>query len=100
MKITIHRGTNQIGGSVTEYEHQGWRLFVDCGEPLPGIPVPQPLDIEGLTTGDTSKSAILITHYHGDHIGNIHQIPDNVPVFIGKLGLEIQKNNIQPIKIH
>lgn len=91
MKITIHRGTNQIGGSVTEYEHQGWRLFVDFGEQLPGTPASEPLDIEGLTKGDLSKSAMLITHYHGDHIGNIHQIPDDVPVFMGKLGLEIQK---------
>lgn len=90
MKITIHRGTNQIGGSVTEYEYQGWRLFVDFGEQLPGSPASKPLDIERLTTGDLSKSAVLITHYHGDHIGNIHQIPDNVPVFMGSLGLEIQ----------
>jgi len=34
MKITVHRGTNQIGG---------------------------------LTCGDVSKSALFITHYHGDH---------------------------------
>lgn len=90
MKITIHRGANQIGGSVTEYEHKGWRLFVDFGEQLPGAPVSEPLDVEGLTKGDLSKSAILITHYHGDHIGNIHQIPNDVPVFMGKLGLKIQ----------
>ena len=36
MKITIHRGSDQIGGCVTEYEHQGYRLFVDYGEQLPG----------------------------------------------------------------
>lgn len=24
MKITIHRGTDQIGGCVTEYEHEGF----------------------------------------------------------------------------
>ena len=29
MKIKIHRGTHQIGGCVTEYEHDGWHLFVD-----------------------------------------------------------------------
>lgn len=98
MKITIHRGTNQIGGSVTEYEHQGWRLFVDFGEQLPGTPESEPLDIEGLTKGDLSKSAMLVTHYHGDHIGNIHQIPDDVPVFMGKLGLEIQKITSNQLK--
>lgn len=91
MRIIIHRGTNQIGGSVTEYEHKGWRLFVDFGEQLPGSPVSEPLNIEGLTKGDLSKSAMLITHYHGDHIGNIHQISEDIPIFIGNLGLEIQK---------
>ena len=36
MKITVHRGSNQIGGCVTEYESNGWKLFVDYGEQLPG----------------------------------------------------------------
>ena len=29
MKITIHLGADQIGGCVTEYEHEGWKLFDD-----------------------------------------------------------------------
>lgn len=29
MNITIHRGTDQIGGCITEYEQDGWKLFVD-----------------------------------------------------------------------
>lgn len=66
MKITVHRGTNQIGGCVTEYESNGWKLFVDYGEQLPGAPsYNKKLKIEGLTCGDLSKSALLITHYHG-----------------------------------
>lgn len=36
MKITIHRGTDQVGDCVTEYESNGWKLFVDYGEQLPG----------------------------------------------------------------
>ena len=35
MKITIHRGTDQIGGCVTKYEYNGFRLIVDYGEQLP-----------------------------------------------------------------
>ena len=90
MKITIHRGTDQIGGCVTEYENEGWRLFVDYGEQLPGAKHTEPLNIEGLTKGDLSKSALLITHYHGDHIGCITEIPDAVPMYIGKVGRDIQ----------
>ena len=91
MKITIHRGTDQIGGCVTEYENEGWRLFVDYGEQLPGAKHTEPLDIEGLTKGDLSKSALLITHYHGDHIGNITKLPKDLPLFMGKVSRDIQQ---------
>ena len=90
MKITIHRGTDQIGGCVTEYEHEGWKLFVDYGEQLPGSPKSSPLDIEGLTKGDLTKSALLITHYHGDHIGCIKDLPKELPMYMGGLGRDIQ----------
>ena len=55
MNIKIHRGTHQIGGCVTEYEHDGWHLFVDYGEELPGGPKTGDLQVEGLTKGDLSK---------------------------------------------
>lgn len=90
MKITIHHGTDQIGGSVTEYEYEGWKLFVDYGEQLPGVPKSNLLDIEGLTKGDITKSALLITHYHGDHIGCISQLPQELPMYMGELGRDIQ----------
>lgn len=91
LSIKIHRGTHQIGGCVTEYEYNGWRLFVDYGEELPGGPKTGDLKVEGLTHGDLSKSALLITHYHGDHIGNIVKLPKELPIYMGKLGREIQK---------
>ena len=90
MKITIHRGTDQIGGCVTEYECGGYRLFVDYGEQLPGAKKTKPLEIEGLTKGDLTKSALLITHYHGDHIGCIKDLPKELPIYMGKLGRNIQ----------
>ena len=90
MNIKIHRGTHQIGGCVTEYEYNGWHLFVDYGEELPGGPKSGDLHIEGLTHGDISKSALLITHYHGDHIGSITKLPKELPIYIGKVGREIQ----------
>ncbi len=91
MKIRIHRGTHQIGGCVTEYEHDGWHLFVDYGEELPGGLKTGDLQIEGLTYGDVSKSALLVTHYHGDHIGRITSLPKDLPIYMGKVGREIQK---------
>ncbi len=103
MTITIHRGSDQIGGCVTEYEHNGWRLFVDYGEELPGSPKTGELQVEGLTHGDLSKSALLITHYHGDHIGRITKLPKFLPIFMGTVARDIQRvlsnhlKNVQPI---
>lgn len=90
MNIKVYRGTHQIGGCVTEYEYHGWHLFVDYGEELPGGPQTGDLQVEGLTYGDISKSALLITHYHGDHIGCIPKLPKDLPIFMGRISRDIQ----------
>ena len=88
IRIIVHRGTNQIGGCVTEYECRGFHLFVDYGEQLPGYEHTE-MEIEGLTKGDVSNSALLITHYHGDHIGKVSELSSEIPVYMGKTGCEI-----------
>ena len=90
MKLTIHRGTDQIGGCITEYELDGWKLFVDFGDCLPDlIRGEEPLLIEGLNSGDTSRSALLITHYHGDHIGKLAESDPIIPVYMGHTAHDI-----------
>ena len=90
MKITVHRGSNQIGGCVTEYESNGWKLFVDYGEQLPGAPMSdKKLEIDGLTCGDLRKSVLLITHYHADHLGKITELPSELPIYMGEIAKEI-----------
>jgi ribonuclease J len=91
MKIIIHRGTNQIGGCVTEIESNGYKVFIDFGEQLPGTEnysnkLPQ---IDGITYGDISKSALFITHYHGDHIGKICDTIPGLPIYAGKTAVKI-----------
>jgi len=93
MKITIHRGTHQIGGCITEIENNGYKVFIDFGEQLPGN---ENADtglsaIDGLTCGDVSKSILCITHYHGDHIGKISETVKELPIYTGKTALEIYK---------
>lgn len=88
IRITVHRGSNQIGGCVTEYECRGFHLFVDYGEQLPGYEHAE-MEIEGLTKGNVSNSALLITHYHGDHIGKVSELSSEIPVYMGKTGCEI-----------
>lgn len=92
MKITIHRGTNQIGGCITEIESGGYMVFIDFGEQLPRTKNKESQPIDGLTYGDISKSALFITHYHGDHIGKIYDTVDGLSIYIGKTAFEIYKS--------
>ena len=91
MTIIIHRGTNQIGGCITEIGSNGYKVFIDFGEQLPGTEnANQELPpIEGLTCGDISKSALFVTHYHGDHIGKICDAAAGLPIYVGKTAVEI-----------
>ncbi|MCL2282196.1 MAG: MBL fold metallo-hydrolase [Fibromonadales bacterium] len=75
MNIEIHRGSNQIGGCVTEISTDKARVFIDLGADLTKNKekAVSKVNIDGLTKGNTENSALLITHYHGDHIGRITQ---------------------------
>jgi ribonuclease J len=44
-----------------------------------------------LTCGDISKSALFITHYHGDHIGKICDTVSSLPIYVGETALDIYK---------
>lgn len=92
MKIIIKRGTNQIGGCITEVESsKGTKIIIDIGENLPdstGKKKPE-LEIEGLTKGIANYQAIFISHYHGDHIGMYNKILPDIPIYIGEISKEI-----------
>ena len=91
MNLKIHRGTDHIGGCVTEYEYGGWHLFFDSGEQLSSVESSEPVEVEGQANGDLSRTVLLITHYHGDHTGCIYLISEAVPVYMGEVALKIQK---------
>ena len=79
MNITIHRGTQEIGGSCVQVTSQGYSLLLDAGSPL----------------GETSSyvdlaqidfDAVLVSHSHQDHYGLIDQVDSETPVYIGEIG--------------
>ena len=95
--IKIYRGTNQIGGIVTEVSCGDHRILIDFGANLPGTKNSSIEDDELVKkvwsddtfTGETD--AVLFTHYHGDHVGLKNCIPDNVPMYVGGTAKEIMK---------
>ncbi len=92
MQIKINRGTNQIGGCITEIESsKGTKIIIDIGSNLPdseGRKKPE-IELEGLTKGIPSYKSIFITHYHGDHIGLYNKVLPNIPIYIGEVSKEI-----------
>ncbi len=91
MKIEVIKGTNQIGGCITIIESNGAKIVIDFGEDLPvdgneEIAVPK---IEGLTTGKSTFDAVFITHSHGDHIGLIHYINKDIPIYVEEKSMDI-----------
>ena len=89
MQITIQRPA-QIGGQMTRISTHSTSIIIDLGHNLPSNDNKDALDndstIAELTQG---CSAILYTHYHGDHIGLFHRVPDSIPQYIGPVAKQI-----------
>lgn len=92
MKITIHRGIDQIGGCITEVATSKSRILIDLGQNLPdgeGI-VQDKFDnrsaIALLTAG---IDAIFYTHYHGDHLGLFHLVPETINQYLGRVAKRV-----------
>lgn len=89
-KIIIHRGTNQIGGCVTEIKTEKSRIFIDFGEELPGTESDShELKIEGLNYSGEKCDGVFFTHYHGDHVGLFQTIQKDVPLYMGECARQI-----------
>lgn len=92
MTITIHRGTHQIGGCVTEICSGDTRIIIDIGSELPnadGIILEETISIPGVTEGKPNCDAIFFTHTHSDHIGQLERIPDSIPLYMGETAKEL-----------
>ena len=90
MQIKVYRGTHQIGGCVTEIKTSVARIIIDMGAELPSANnSANQLEIEGVTCGTPNCDAVLITHYHGDHVGMYEKILSDVPVYMGNAAKQI-----------
>jgi ribonuclease J len=88
MRLIIHRGANQIGGSVVEVSSKSTKIILDCGLNLPTLGEKTDknkkngdFDLVGLTEDVKSYDAVLITHYHSDHWGNLRRTLPDIDVY-------------------
>lgn len=92
MKVKVLKGTNQIGGCVTEItSDNGKKIIIDFGEDLPDEEKNKQIkfELEGLTYGEKKYEAVFITHSHGDHIGLIESVLKEIPIYIEETSLNI-----------
>ena len=87
MRLRIHRGTKEIGGTCIEIEAQGKRIALDVGLPLDAPDDGQEAllpEVPGFREPDDSLLGVVISHPHQDHYGLARYIRPEVPVWIGK----------------
>ena len=100
MKITIYRGTKEIGGTLIELKSLDTRILIDAGYPLflndnliddniakllyeKLIELGVLPTIKGLYTWDNAEfDAVIISHAHLDYYGLFKYINTAIPVFI------------------
>lgn len=99
MIITVHRGTAQIGGCITEISTDSAKIIIDLGRNLPGSKTTD-FTSEQIKTLTNGADAIFYTHYHGDHIGFIADVPQTIPQYIGEGAAEVMECKYQALSGH
>jgi ribonuclease J len=79
MKIVLHKGSHEIGGTCIQLTAGKTSILLDAGLPLSA-------ESQAVDMAKLSVDAVLISHSHKDHYGMMTRLPLQTPVYIGKLG--------------
>jgi ribonuclease J len=120
MRLIIHRGTHQIGGSCIEASSGNTRLILDAGSPLDADPEVMKASpefyrpaVKGLFVGAEPPlvDAILLSHSHPDHSRFLSDIHPEIPIYMSEgtrtiiqalslfLGQRLLTDNVKVLRI-
>jgi len=85
VKVCIHRGAKQIGGTCIEIEAQGKRIILDIGMPLDAedAATADLPEVSGFEKDDRSLLGIILSHPHMDHYGLAFRVPKSTTFLMG-----------------
>lgn len=102
MKLIIHRGAHEVGGSCVEISSGGSKILVDFGLPLDFDFTTDKIESflpdtvsKILNQGEESIDGVLLSHPHLDHYGLASQLPKSVPVYCGKAAWDLMNATAQ-----
>ena len=79
MKIVLHKGSQEIGGTCIQLTTGKTSILLDVGLPLRA-------ESRAVEVAQLAVDAALISHCHQDHYGLMTRLPQQTPIYIGKLG--------------
>lgn len=82
MRVIIHKGTGEIGGSCIELKYGNHSILLDIGMPLEG-------SFDLVKVKELAPDAVLISHPHQDHYGLVEGIDRNVPIYLSELSKQL-----------
>lgn len=91
-QIDVYQG-NQIGGCVTVITatkgEETRRIMIDYGSSLPESETVRDFEYPW---EELPIDAVFFTHCHGDHVGRMMEIPDNIPLYMGETARKVMLN--------
>lgn len=82
MKVTIHRGSHEVGGSCIQITAGNRSILLDAG-----LPLGESSSYVDLTTFDFSD--VFISHPHQDHFGMVEQLTPDKTIHIGETARQL-----------